>query len=183
MPELALAPDPAQSNVGRNDPRKRLVGPALTALLVSVATSVTPITQGFEGFEAKAARDPVGILTYCYGETANVDPSLIYSKSQCATKLRARMQKTFEPAILKCVPDFANPRNRRAFESSTDSSYNTGPSGFCRSRIAWDFNHGRWADGCRAFVGWRVTARGKFLPGLDRRRRYDAAWCLKGESA
>ena len=172
--------DPAQDQ-GRNSPQNRMRGPALVALIISVASATAPITQRFEGYEARAEPDPVGILTYCYGETAHVNPALVYSKDECAILMRVRMQKAFAPPLLNCVPDFANPRNHFAFEASLDASYNAGPRAVCRSEAARNFNNGRWAAGCASFPGWYVTARGRPLKGLVTRREDEDKHCMLGE--
>jgi len=161
----------------RSDPKRRLTGAPLVALIAASVTAIAPLTQGFEGYIGKVYRDPVGVLTQCYGETAHLRPDLIYSKDECAVKLRARMRKDYAPRIITCVPDFANPLNHSAFEAAIDASYNTGPRAFCKGRIARAFNAGLWSVGCNLFVGWYDTARGVKLPGLTRRRKAEAAWC------
>jgi lysozyme len=165
----------------RNDPRLRLKGAALAALTAAVVASVAPMTQHFEGFRGRVYRDPVGILTQCYGETAYVRPDLIYSKDECAAKLRARMAKDYGPQIVACIPDLANPLNRLAYAAALDASYNAGPGGVCRSSFAKAFNAGRWDQGCRLIVGWRATAKGVPLPGLTARRRAERDYCLSGK--
>lgn len=165
----------------RSDPKRRLKGPALVALVAAAVTSVAPLAQHFEGYRGRAYRDPVGILTQCYGETANVRPDLIYSKDECATKLRARMRADYAPPLVRCVPDFANPLNRSAFEAAIDASYNAGPAAVCRSPMAKAFNAGNWTLGCSKFTGWYTTARGVKLPGLVRRRLRERDWCLTGK--
>lgn len=165
----------------RNDPARRLKGSALVALTAAVVASVAPLTQHFEGYRGKAYRDPVGILTQCYGETAHVRPDLIYSKDECAAKLRARMAADYGPKIVACVPDLANPLNRLAYGAAVDASYNAGPSAVCRSPFAKAFNAGRWDQGCSLMVGWYATAKGVPLPGLTARRKAERDYCLTGK--
>jgi len=164
---------------------KRLTGAALTAFiaLVVAATSST-LTESNEGYSGKAYWDRYGkVWTQCFGETAGVRPDLIYSKTECAVKLRARMAKDFAPVIVRCVPDFADPAHKWAFGASIDASYNAGPAAFCKSRMAKAFNAGQWLDGCRSFVGWYETAGGVKLAGLVRRRREEMTYCMTGRKA
>ena len=165
----------------RNDPKRRLTGAPLVALIAVAVSSVGPMVQHFEGYRGKAYRDPVGILTQCYGETANIRPDLIYSKDECAEKMRARMRRDYAPKIVACAPDFANPMNRWPFEAAIDASYNAGPAAVCRSPMVKAFNAGRWDAGCAAFVGWYTTARGVPLAGLVRRRIAERDHCLTGK--
>jgi len=161
---------------------KRLKGAALTSFIVVVVAGVsTSLTQPNEGYVGKAYLDPAGYLTQCYGER-KVDPSVIYSKDQCATKLRTRMAKDYAPAIIKCVPDFADPANRLAFGSALDASYNAGPVAVCRSPMARAFLAGDWRTGCEAYPGWYDTARGVQYPGLVKRRGEEMSYCLTGKA-
>lgn len=186
-------------------PGHRLKGPALAAFIVASVAAVAPtLTQPNEGYVAKARPDPVGIMTGCYGETQAIDPLRVYSKSECGVLLRARMAKDYGPAVVRCVPDLADPAHAFALQATTDAAYNTGPRAFCRSRIAQLFNAHRWAEGCRAFIGWYTTGKRRLrkgeharrgsvekviggvryevttLPGLVRRRREESNWCLTG---
>jgi len=172
-----LSPVPA-----RSDPKRRLKGPALVGLIALVVASVSPLTTHFEGYSGRAYWDRYGKLwTQCFGETRDVRPDLIYSKTECAAKLRARMAADYAPVIVACVPDFANPLNKLAFGAALDASYNTGPDAFCKGRIARAFNAGLWAQGCSLFSGWYVTAKGVPLPGLTARRKAERDYCLTGK--
>lgn len=157
---------------------------AAMAIAAAVALAA-PVAQRFEGYVPRARPDPVGVQTYCYGETANVDPARIYSRDECASKLRKRMGRDYAPKILACVPGFAAPERRQAFAAAIDASYNAGPKAFCASRMAESFNAGRWAQGCAGFRGWYVTARDRRtgqrvrLPGLVTRRDYESAFCAR----
>ncbi|WP_260927327.1 glycoside hydrolase family protein [Novosphingobium sp. 9] len=162
-------------------PGKKLTGAALTAFTAATVALVAPVlTEPNEGYSGPVYKDPAGYLTQCYGER-QVDPSVIYSKSACATKLRARMAKDYGPAIVKCVPDFTAPAHQLAYGASIDVSYNAGPAAFCRSPMAKAFNAGRWTAGCKAFPGWYVTSRGVRYPGLVRRRGEEQSFCLTGK--
>lgn len=178
-------PEPAQPAQPQG---KRLQGPALAAFIVATVAAVSPVlTEPNEGYRGKAYLDPAKILTQCYGETRDIDPSVIYSQTQCAAKLRARMAKDYAPALIKCVPDFADPAYRLAFGAAIDASYNAGPVAVCKSPMAQAFNAGRWSEGCFRFSGWYTTAKNRVTgvrveyPGLVRRREEEVSYCLTGK--
>lgn len=160
---------------------RRLKGPALAALIATAVAGIAPLSMHFEGKRNRVYLDPVGIPTYCYGETKNPDPMRVYSDDECGRLFRKRMAADFAPAIVRCVPDFADPRRLWQFQAALDASYNAGPAAVCRSPMARAFNAGRWNDGCNAFPGWYVTARGVKLAGLVRRREAEKRHCLTGK--
>lgn len=160
---------------------------AAVAAAIAAATAVAvPLAERWEGYRGKAYLDPAKILTQCYGETVDVDPARIYSKDECAAKLRTRMARDYAPPILECVPSFIDPANRYAFGAALDASYNAGPAAVCRSPMARAFNAGDYAKGCDAFEGWYVSARNRVTGkrvvyrGLINRRLDERATCRKG---
>jgi lysozyme len=157
--------------------------PAIIAAAVLVAA---PLAATYEGYRGRAYYDPAHILTVCYGETENVDPSKIYSKDECVVKLRKRMSEDYAPRLAKCMPELINEKRVKVFGALLDASYNAGWSAVCKSRMAQSIHAGRWADACIGFNGWFVTARDRksgkriALPGLVRRRQSEAALCGEG---
>lgn len=163
--------------------------PLATAAMIAAAVAVAaPLATRWEGYSGKAYADPAGILTQCYGETEGVDPSRIYSKDECATKLRARMARDYGPAIAKCLPEVAP--NAFIFGSLLDASYNAGPVAVCKSPMAQNVRAGKLTAACDALPTWYVTAQkrvngkrvGKpfLLKGLVNRRKDERLVCLKG---
>lgn len=156
------------------DPPKQSKTPALIAAAVLIAA---PLTAAYEGLRTHPYHDPGdGRLTVCYGETERAMRT--YTRDECAVLLSARLQRDYAPGVLKCVP--AIDTRRDAFAASIDAAYNSGIGGFCRSRMALAFNAGQWRHGCDGFLGWRATANGHVLRGLERRREAERALCLKG---
>lgn len=139
------------------------------------------MTAGFEGLRTKPYFDPAHIKTVCYGETER--EMRTYTAQECMGLLKDRQASNYAPAILNCVPAFADERRRYAFAASIDASYNAGVAAFCKSRMARAFNAGQWEAGCNGFLGWYATARinGKPTPlkGLQRRRQAERDLCLK----
>lgn len=156
-------------------PRTPPKAPALIAAAVLIAA---PLTAGFEGLRTKPYRDPAGIATVCYGETERQMRS--YTADECKVLLEVRQQKDYAPAVLKCVPEIGT--RPEIFAASIDAAYNAGIGAFCRSPMARKFNAGDWAGGCVEFTYWRVTAKGKVLWGLERRRSAERSLCTRGLS-
>jgi lysozyme len=141
--------------------RKQKVGAAIAAACLVCA----PLTAQFEGFVPKAEPDPIGIPTGCFGERvdqSDLDPSRIYTRSECTDRLRARMAKEYAPQIAACVPELAEPERRNEFAAMIDTSYSAGPVRVCRSPVADSFRAHQWAAGCsslRSYFTGSVTAQ------------------------
>jgi lysozyme len=172
-----VAPPPKRSS--KTPPK----APAAIAAAVLVAA---PLATQFEGYRGTAYRDPAHILTVCYGETEAVDPVRVYSRDECAARLRSRMAADYAPPLLKCLPPLADTRRAQVFGALLDASYNAGPAAVCKSRMAAAIKAGDWVGGCRGLVGWYVTARDrrtgerKQLPGLVKRRQAESRTCMLG---
>lgn len=168
---------------------KQKGGIAGIAIMAAVAVAA-PIAQRWEGYRGKAYLDPVKVLTQCYGETRDIDPSLIYSKDQCAEKLRARMARDYAPVLAKCMPSLVGPdwrRHTNVYGALIDASYNAGPERVC-IRFAPVVNAGKLATVCNALPTWMITARNrqtgvrKVYQGLINRRNDERRVCMKGLS-
>jgi len=175
-----------------NQPKLNFVGkhPGSTIGLAIAATiAVTiPLTQRWEGYVGKTYLDPANIPTQCYGETKDIDPSVIYSKDQCATKLRKRLAADYAPVLAKCMPVMVGPdweKYTQVYAALLDASYNAGPERVC-VRFAPVVNVGEIKAVCDALPGWFITARDrktgvrKVYKGLINRRNHERQVCLKG---
>lgn len=160
--------------------------PPKTAAVIAAAVLIAaPLATHFEGYVSRARPDPVGIPTVCYGETENVDPTRIYSKDECAVKLRGRMARDYAPKLLasSCLPQLGDPLRRNVFGALLDAAYNAGPAAVCKSRMAVSIRSGDWGAACAGLVGWYVTGRDRRtgqrirLKGLVLRREAEAATC------
>lgn len=159
-------------------PRK--TPPKASFIIAAAVVLAVPVTSGFEGLRTHPYRDPGDprIWTVCYGETERA--MRVYTPDECKVLLMSREQQNFAPAVLKCVPGFADERRRYPFAASIDAAYNAGIGAFCRSRMAGAFRANQWRQGCDGFLGWRATANGRVLRGLERRRVAERSLCLKG---
>lgn len=169
------------------EPTKKERGATIALLIASAVALALPLTQESEGFRSKAYYDPAHIATYCYGETK--PPILwekIYSKTDCAEKLRDRMGRDYAPLIADCLPEVVTQRRVKVFAALIDASYNAGPKAVCNSRMARSIRAGQWKAACNGFHGWFTTARDRrtgkriALRGLVIRRQKEAALCFRG---
>jgi lysozyme len=174
--------DPKQTVKAGNN-----ANPAVAAAIGAAVIVASGLAAQFEGYAPKIYKDPIGIPTYCYGETEllNHDPTHIYAKSECMDLLRKRMARDYAPKLLSCVPAFADPKHVNQFGALLDASYNAGWAGACKSRMAASFNAGQWVQGCKGFEGWYVTGRNRktgqriMFQGLVRRRIAEKTTCLR----
>ncbi|AIO66566.1 phage lysozyme family protein [Burkholderia oklahomensis] len=153
-----------------------VVGAATAALLISMI----PV---FEGEVLVARPDPIGIITACHGDTKDVRAGQRFTRDECRARLEQRLIEHAEP-VLKCTPDLKGHANQLA--AAVSFAYNIGPVAYCGSTTAKRFNAGDWRGACRAMNesdGGRpqwVTAGGRVLPGLVKRRAAERELCERG---
>lgn len=154
---------------------------AAGALLAGVLVS------HWEGMSLTAVHlpfDPPGVITVCGGITNYDWPWLkvgdVYTKEQCQAALQEAAER-YADQVVKCVPSLPTmPPHRQAAIASF--AVNLGPARICGTSIGRDLNAGRPREACDAMVKY-VTANGKFLQGLYRRRTDamwgEQPWCLR----
>ena len=138
-----------------------------------------------EGRVLRAYRDPVGIWTIGVGFTnrspavtralGKIGAGLTITREQCSAVLRAVIAAEFWPATEKGLP------GGKQFEQDAGCSvaFNCGPGAF-----AWKWAQA-WRQGNKVLAAQllqttAVTAGGKRLPGLVRRRQEESALLLTG---
>lgn len=127
----------------------------------------------------QAYRDPTGLLTVCYGETRNVDPTRLYSREECRAMLDAAMLESVNQ-VEKCAPGL--PWNKLA--AFADAAYNVGPRIVCDpsySSVARNLKAGDADAACRSLLLFdkaRIAGTLVKLPGLTKRRRMEMEVCL-----
>lgn len=139
---------------------------AATALLAIVAT--------WEGKSNDPYRDIVGIATVCFGETKV--QMRRYTDAECAAMLEDSLIGYAEP-VLKRNPGLRHQPYQLA--AAVSLSYNIGNANYARSTVARRFSSGDLRGACDAFLMWN-RAGGKFVKGLDNRRRDERRLCLTG---
>lgn len=145
---------------------------AKVAAGISAAAMVLalPMVALHEGLRTSPYRDPVGIMTVCYGET-NAEMRR-YTPAECRQLLRDSLA-SHGAAIAVCIPE-ALPDHVKA--AALSFAYNVGASAFCGSTMARKLSQGDIAGGCAELSRW-VYAKGQRLPGLVKRRADERRMC------
>jgi lysozyme len=135
--------------------------------------------EGYAPVAKHERADPPGVITACYGMT-NYDRPLKagerFTKPECQKYLAEDLPR-YAVGVRKCVPGFDDmPAPRQA--ALVSFAYNIGAGGLCKSRVAKLLNAGQVQAGCDDMLMY-VYANGKYLKGLDNRRKTERALCLK----
>lgn len=147
-------------------------------LLATVIAAAIAIPA--EGVRQYAYRDPVGIITVCYGKTGRIDTGKRYTLAECKTMLDADMLKAIE-TVDRCVPNL--PEN--ALAAFGDAVYNMGPTIVCdpkKSTAARLLKAGNVTAACNELPKWNKAKVGDMviaLPGLTKRRQEEKNLCLR----
>lgn len=142
------------------------------------------LIKEFEGFRAKAYKDPVGIWTIGYGTTAmagvGIVPAagMVITEAQAEGYLMAAVNKfgaEIEPLLKRLATE-------NQFGAMVSLAYNIGPAGFKRSSVLRRFNEGDDRLAGAAFLMWN-KAGGRVLAGLVRRREAERVLFMSGASS
>ena len=158
--------------------RPHVVGGGVGAVLMLAATFIGP----WEGLYTHPYRDPVGVLTVCYGATAadNVDLSKSYTPAECKDMLAKDLPK-YDNQLKSCLkPEVydALPLHRHA--AFISAVYNFGVGTWCHSAMVRDLNAGNTRQACDDLLLYD-RAKGKELQGLENRRVAEREWCLRSD--
>lgn len=139
----------------------------ITAAVVALAI---PVVAAFEGLRRVPYRDPVGIMTVCYGDTHAQMRE--HTPAECKALLVESLQKHGQ-AITHCLPDRLP---EHVLAASLSFAYNVGPAAFCGSTMSKKLRQFDISGACAELSRW-TYAGGKQLPGLVRRRATERAMC------
>ena len=129
---------------------------------------IKKITE-FEGCRMKAYKCPAGVWTIGVGHTKGVTPNMVIDADTAIHFLRED---------LKPCEDFVNGlgicKRQFQFDAIVDFVYNLGVSSFKRSTLFKYIKMGKPEQDIRIqFARWN-KANGKVLPGLVKRRQWEA---------
>lgn len=131
--------------------------------------------SGFEGARQYVYKDPVGIDTWCFGETQGPKPVGYIPMAQCQDLLAGSLEIA-NRGVEQCV-DTPMPDMRRA--ALVSFTYNVGVTNFCSSTLVRKLNAGDVRGACNELTRWN-RAKGIVLPGLTKRREAERQMCLQG---
>lgn len=152
-------------------PPKPKTGPAV--VLTGALAIAAALIVKWEGVRYEVYRDPIGILTVCYGHTGpELKLGQKYTIEQCRTMLAADMAEA-EAAVKRCIPGPKTAYQEGALISGT---FNAGPKLVCGSTLQRKANAGDWAGACAEFDRWK-KAGGRVLRGLLLRRFDERGVC------
>lgn len=146
----------------------------------AILALATAIAVPAEGIRQWAYRDPVGVLTVCYGTTSGVKPGDYRTLDQCKALLNADMLASID-TVQKCARRELTDTQTAAF---ADAVYNLGPTIVCdttRSTLARKLQSGDVQGACREIPKWdkaKVAGVMVALPGLTARRQKERDLCL-----
>ena len=148
----------------------------IAAVVLAACAIAAPLTMRSEGEVKHGYRDPVGIITDCFGHTgAGAELGKVYTDQECQAQLLTD-EGAAGTEIASCIKPAIPLKTRAAF---TDFAFNVGTGAFCRSTMAAKVNAGDLPGACAELSKW-VYAGGKVLPGLVSRRAAERTLCEAG---
>ncbi len=140
------------------------------------------LIKHYEGFRARAYRDPVGIWTIGYGHTSmaghpQVKSGMVISKQQALDILDKDVEKFAD----QIRPLIKVKLNDDQFSALVSFAYNVGVGGFKRSSVLRVVNAKRF-DAVPTRLALWVKAGGKTYRGLVKRRAAEASLFLSRQS-
>lgn len=156
---------------------RRKAPPLAAAVLILTA----PAVSYFEGRVPRTHRDPVGIASFCYGQTgAEAVPGRVAGPGECERLRDARILQA-----ITTVQTCAGPKlELRHYAAFTSFEYNVGASQFCTSTLARKARSGDLAGACAELSKWKYsTLLGVkvVLSGLVKRRAAERQMCETGK--
>lgn len=144
----------------------------IAGLALSAAAFVGIISS--EGYTDRAVIPiPGDVPTIGFGTTAGVMMGDSTTPVRAAERALADISK-FEGALRRCVKVNLH---QHEYDAAVELSYNIGPTAFCNSTVVRRFNAGDYEGACDAFLMWK-KAKGKVIPGLEKRRARERRKCL-----
>lgn len=123
--------------------------------------------KGFEGFRAEAYKCPAGVWTIGYGHTAGVKKGQRVSKARAEELLRQDLGSA-EASVNK----LGVAKTQGQYDALVDITFNCGD--MSKSTLVRKIREGAGKDEItKELMRW-VHSDGKVLPGLIRRRAWDA---------
>lgn len=148
------------------------------AAAAAIAAAIAIPAEGLRQF---AYKDPVGILTVCYGHTGDVRKGDRRTLEECNNLLTEDMRQAIE-IVDKCQPGL--PENVLA--AFGDAVFNAGQKIVCDksgSTAARMLAAKQYVQACQQLPRWnkaRIAGQLVELPGLTKRRNREMQVCMSG---
>lgn len=124
-----------------------------------------------EGVRLKAYQDSGGVWTIGYGHTGTAKKGMVITQAQ-AVRLLERDIERFEDCVTSNVKV---PLTQTQYNALVSFAFNRGCNGFRRSRLLELINARKYDEAADVWLTTAVTAGGKRLRGLEKRRRDEVA--------
>lgn len=128
------------------------------------------LIKHFEGLRLQAYRCSAHVWTIGYGHTAGVQPGDSVTAGQADSLLRQDIEES-ERSVARYV---TAPLNHCQFDALVSFTFNLGAGNLRTSTLLKKLNAGDYSGAAEEFPRW-VSAGGKKLPGLVRRREAEKA--------
>jgi lysozyme len=142
--------------------------------VMKISQSGLELICKFEGFEAKAYQDAVGVWTIGYGHTAMAGLPDVKRGDKITMKqaqdILATDVRKFELAVKSKL---TRAPTQAQFDAMVSLCFNIGPGNFAKSSVLRHFNAGNFDKAAASFALWN-KAKGKELRGLTLRRAAEA---------
>lgn len=137
-----------------------------------LGTTGATLVQQSEGLRYKAYRDPIGIVTACWGHTSPyLRMGMTFTHAECELLFKSdviKHQVVIKPGDPKnCIRNA--PLTPNQSDAVTSLVFNIGTGNFCKSTLAKKLAARDYAGAAKEFPKWKF-AGGKVLPGLVTRR-------------
>ena len=136
------------------------------------------LCKQFEGFRSKPYLCPAGVATIGYGSTYYGNGAKValsdepISETIAETLLLHELQFTYLPGVLRNCPILLT--DERKCNAVVDFCYNLGIGRLQTSTLKRKINEQNWEAAKDQLLLWN-KAGGRVLPGLDKRRKAEAA--------
>jgi len=140
--------------------------------IIALALAMAVIMK-WEGRRFVPYRDPVGVLTVCYGHTG---PDVIEGNRYTLAECKALLQRDTDIAeaiVQRCLP---MPKPKHVQAALVSATFNIGERVVCGSTLQRLALAGDWPGACAQLDRWKY-AKGRVLRGLERRRADERALC------
>lgn len=153
---------------GGVDPRL-VAGAGLSAAVIAITGA---LVMPAEGLRLTGYRDPIGIVTDCWGHTKTAQLGKTNTVDECRRKLIEDFAE-HEVGLQQCV---RVPMSDHVHAAVLSWTFNIGVAKACASTLVRKLNAGDVAGACAELSRWTL-AGGKELPGLITRRAKERAVC------